>query len=179
MIDPLSNMQLVLGEAGFETRLSAIEGIKVVCFEDEVVTGFGCSFKDPTTLLAQWKSTEMSLLTRYAPSLRAAGEKAWNVYSIFLCTAPANRSQNRQVCWIEENLERTRKIVGCGLASREDVVRALLPLLPLQFRPVLGPEDVTERLQARIRTIEPRVSDVALDRSVPAMEVVRLLGGTA
>lgn len=177
MIDVLSTMQGVLREAGFTTRLTSIDRSPIVCFEDDTLMGFGCVFEDPGGLLTRWKATEMSLLTRHAASLRIAGEKAWNVYCVFLCGSIADSIQNRQVRWIEEDLERTRKIAGCGLASREDLVRVLLPLLPLQYQPVLQAEDVTQRLQRRIRTIAPRASEVVLDEAVSAAEVVRLLGG--
>lgn len=178
MIDLLSTLQSVLRKADFTTRLASIDGSSVVCFEDETVMGFGMVFSDPGDLLARWRVMEMSLLVRYAPGLRAAGEKAWNVYCIFLCGASADSSQNRQVGWIEEDLERTRKIAACGLASREDLVRALMPILPLQYQPVLRAEDVTERLHRHILSVAPKASDVALDEAVPAAEVVRLLGGS-
>lgn len=177
MIDVFSTLQVVLQEAGFTTRLTSIDRSSIVCFEDDVLMGFGCVFEDPSGLLTRWKATEMSFLKRYAPSFRAAGEKAWNVYCLFLCGAAGDSIQNREVRWIEEDLERTRKVAACGLASREDLLRALLPVLPLQYQPVLRPEDVTERLQTRIHTIAPRASHVVLDLAVSAAEVVRLLGG--
>lgn len=179
MIEVFSALHLVLREAGFTTHLASLNGSSIVCFEDDVLTGFGYVFADPGSLLARWKSTEMSILRRYAPSLRAAGEKAWNVYCVFLCSLGGDPDQDRQVHWIEEDLEQTRKIAACGLASREDLVRALLPILPLQYQPVLGPEDVSERLHARIRTISPNASTIVLDDSVSPAEVVRLLGGPA
>ncbi len=177
MIDVLSTLQGVLREAGFTTRLVSLDRFSVVCFEDGALMGFGVVLSNPGELLAEWRAAEMSLLTRYAQALRAAGDKAWNVYCVFLCGASADPEQIRQVQGIEEDLERTRKIAACGLATREDLVRALLPVLPLQYQPALRAEDVTERLQRRIRTIAPRASDVALDEAVPAAEVVRLLGG--
>src|SRR5436189_3537858 len=131
MIDLLSTTQGVLREAGFSTRLTAIDRSPVVCFEDDVLMGFGCIFEGPSDLLKGWRTAEMSLLTRYAASLRTAGDKAWNVYCIFLCGSAADSIQDRQVRWIEEDLERTRKLAGCGLASRDDVLRVLLPVLPL------------------------------------------------
>lgn len=179
MINLLSTMQIVLREAGFITHLISINRSSVLCFEDDALMGFGWVFNDASELLACWKTTEMSLLKQHAPRFRAAGEKAWNVYCVFLCVASADASQNRQVRWVEEDLERTRKIAACGLASHEDVVRALLPVLPLQHQPALQAEDVTDRLRRRIRTIAPKATDVALDESVPVAEVVRLLGGPA
>jgi hypothetical protein len=179
MIDVLSTLQVVLREAGFSTRLTSIDRSSIVCFEDDTLLGFGFIFEDPVSLLELWKIREMVLLKRYAPSVRAAGEKAWNVYCLFLCGAAADPIQNRQVRWVEEDLERTRKVAACGLASREDLLRALLPVLPLQYQPVLRAEDVTERLQTRIRTIAPTAPHVVLDQSVSPAEVVRLLGEPA
>ncbi len=176
MIDVFSTMQAVLREAGYVTRLTSIERASVLCFEDEVLIGFGRVFGDPGDLLANWKTTETSLLRSQASSIRTAGDKAWNVYCVFLCSAGADAIQNRQVRWIEEDLDRTRKIAACGLGSREDLLRALLPVLPLQYQPVLRAEDVTERLLTRIRTIAPRASHIVLDEAVPAAEVTRLLG---
>lgn len=179
MIDVLSTMQVVLRESGFTTRLTSVDRSPIVCFEDDDLMGFGCVFDDAGDLLARWKAIEMSLLTRHAPSLRAAGEKAWNVYCLFLCGPAADSMLSRQVRWIEEDLERTRKITGSGLATREDLVQALLPVLPLRYQPVLQEGDVTLRLQRRIRTIAPRAAEVALDERISAAEVVRLLGGPA
>jgi hypothetical protein len=178
MIDVLSIVQLILDEAGFATHLTLVDENSIVCFEDDILTGFTCIFENPKTLLARWKALERSLLMRYAPSIRASGEKAWNVYCVFLSSLPANPEDKRQVRWIEEDLERTRKITGCGLVSREDVVRCLLPVLPIQYQPAIRAEDVTERLLARIQNIVPKVSEVVLDESITPLEVVRLLGGT-
>jgi hypothetical protein len=85
----------------------------------------------------------------------------------------------REVRWIEENLEKTRKITGCQVTSREDLVNTLLPLLPLQYQPKLDSEDfdLKQRLRKRIASIAPNLPDVTLDQNVSPAEVVRLLGG--
>lgn len=176
MIDLLSTMQVMLQEAGFITRLTSMDRSSIICFEDDTVAGFGLVFDNPESLLEHWKSKETALLKRYAPSFRVAGEKAWNVYCLFLCTTPADLIQSREIRWIEEDLERTRKIAACGVGSREDLVRALLPVLHLQYQPKLRPEDVTERLQSRIRYILPKASHIVLDQSVSPVEVVKVLG---
>jgi len=176
MIDVLSTLQVALQEAGFITHLTSLERSPIVCFEDDTLLGFGCVFDNPVALLKHWKTTEMTLLRRYAPSLRGAGEKAWNVYCIFLCSGNADLIQSREVRWVEEDLERTRKIAACGVGSREDLMRALLPVLPLQYTPELRPENVTERLEGRIRIIVPSASHIVLDQSFPPAEVVKLLG---
>jgi hypothetical protein len=176
MIDILSTMQAVLQEAGFTTHLIALDRSPVVLFEDDTLLGFGCVFDEPGATLAQWRSAELSLLRRYAGPLRDAGDKAWNVYFVLLCRHSGTPAENRQIRWIEEDLDHTRKITGCGVATREELVRTLLPLLPFQYQPVLKPEDATQRFERRIRAIAPRAAAVVLDETVSTDEIVRLLG---
>jgi predicted RecB family nuclease len=90
-----------------------------------------------------------------------------------------NSEDARQIARIEEDLERTRKLASSGITTREELVRTLLPILPLQFQPSLQPEDVTERLRRRIRAIAPNAAQIALNEDVPVTEVVRLLGEKA
>jgi hypothetical protein len=75
-------------------------------------------------------------------------------------------------------LERTRKIAACGLSNRDEIVNALLPLLPIQRQPLLDSEDfdLTQRLRKRITMIAPEAANSALDDTVTPAEVVRLLG---
>jgi hypothetical protein len=176
MTDITSSVQIILQEAGYTTWLVPVEQLTAVCFEDAAVMGFASVFEDPASLLKSWRSVESSLLTRHAPRFREAEDKAWNVYSIFLCAKSADEDAAREIRRIDEDLERTRKIAACGLASYESIVTALLPVLPIQYRPRLEEEDITERLKKRIASIAPAVANVALDDSVPPTEVVRLLG---
>jgi hypothetical protein len=175
MIDILSSVQVLLREVGFGTRLVSAGQSPVLRFEDESLMGFVITFEDSEDMLKNWKTAEMSLLTQYASRFRQAGDKAWNVYVILLTTSAADSNHERQVRWIEEDLERTRKLASCGVTTREDLVRALLPILPLQYKPMLQTEDVSERLQRRIRSIAPKAAEVALNESVPVAEVVPLL----
>jgi hypothetical protein len=80
-------MQNVLQQANFVTHLVSVNQLPVVHFEDDTLVGFGCVFDQPDELLIRWKTLETSLLTRYAPRFRLAGDKAWNVYCIFLSSA--------------------------------------------------------------------------------------------
>jgi len=178
MSDLKSSLQILLQEAGYDTWLASADGLEVVGFEDDVVMGFGCVFEDVVSLLNRWRTIETVLLTRHASSLQRAGEKTWNVYSVFLCPTVANEEQSREVSWIEEDLERTRKIAACGVLGQSELTTALLPLLPIQYQPSLDSEnfDLTQRLRKRIGSIAPQVVDTALDDAIPATEVVRLLG---
>jgi hypothetical protein len=176
MTDITSTVQIVLQEAGYATWLVSAEQLTAVCFEDDAVMGFACIFEEPSQLLQRWRSVESVLLTRHAPRFREAEDKAWNVYSIYLCSRIGTEAETREIRRIDEDLERTRKIAACGLVGREDIVRALLPVLPIQYRPRLEGEDLTEQLKKRIAAIAPAAVGVALDDSVPAAEVVSLLG---
>jgi hypothetical protein len=179
MTDLRSAVQIVLQGAGYQTWLASVEGLVAVVFEDEAVMGFAIMFDDVLSLFKRWHDVETMLLQRHAPSLQRAGEKTWNIYSVFLCSGNADDVQRREIRLLEEDLERTRKIAACGLATRDDVVTALLPLLPLQYQPLLDTEDldVTQRLRKRIASIAPAAAHVALDPAVRPLEVVRLLGG--
>jgi hypothetical protein len=179
MIDALSMLQVILRDAGFTTTSITVEGRAGVCFEDDSVVGFACVFTDAAELLSNWNSVELSFLTRHSQSLRGAGDKAWNVYLVFLASQSSDSATARQVRWIEEDLNQTRKIAACGLNAREDLINALLPLLPIQSQPALETEDVTARLKRRIGFIAPRAATLALDDSIQALEVVRVLGEQA
>jgi len=178
MTDLKSQLQVVLQEAGYDTWLTSTERLDTVGFEDDSVMGFACIFDSAASMLQRWREVEMMLLTRHAADLQKGGEKTWNVYSVFLCSESADEIHSREIRWIEEDLERTRKIAACGLNDRNDLVTALLPLLPLQYQPLLNREefDLTQRLRKRITTIAPAAASAALDSSVSAAEVVRLLG---
>jgi hypothetical protein len=178
MTDFTSPLQIVLQEAQYETWVDSIDEIETVCFEDESVMGFACIFQDVETLLNSWRKVETMWLKKHAPSLHRAGDKTWNVYSVFLCSGNADPVQLRELRAIEEDLEKTRKIASCALNNRNALIAAVLPLLPLQSQPILDSEDfdMTQRLRKRIATIAPAAAGPALDHTVSPNEVVRLLG---
>ena len=122
------------------------------------------------------KSWKPHCFRQHAPRLQTAGEKAWNVYCVFLCSADPTPIEQHEIDWIEENQERTRKIAAAGIIGHDELVNALLPVLPLQYSAMLSAEDLTERLRKRITTIAPEASAAALDEKVSATEVARLLG---
>ena len=176
-MDLLSTCQVLLRDAGFRIRLSSIQGGSLVCFEDNDIIGFCSRFESPSQMINLWRGQEREILTRFSPSFRAASDKAWNVYCVFLSTKRANDTEIREVGWIEEDLERTRKIASCGISNRQDLLRCLLPVMPLQYQPSLVIEDATKRLKRRIRDIAPEAENIALDPEVSTAEVIRVLGG--
>ncbi len=177
-MDLKSQLQITLQEAHYSTWLTAVDDLEVIGFEDEAVMGFACIFTDITTMLSHWRDIETRLLVKHAASLQKAGEKTWNVYSVFLSQAAPDTTQAREIRWIEEDQERTRKLASGGVTDQQALVTSLLPLLPLQNQPRLDREDfdVTQRLSRRVSVIAPAVANVALDSRTNVDEVVRLLG---
>lgn len=176
MSDVQSMMQGVLQEAGYRTWLVAISKRSALCFEDDSVMGFACVFNDAASLLNDWREIEMTFLRLHGDRIRSAGEKAWNIYSVFLASgAASNHTQGREIRLIEEDLERTRKIAATSITHTEALVAAVLPLLPLQIQPVLDREDVTERFRRRLLTIAPSAAEVVLNESVSPRDVARRL----
>ena len=178
MMDLSSSVQVILQDVGYDTWLLAIDDLQAIGFEDDAVMGFVCIFDDVASLLRRWRDLETKLLSGHASSLRKAGEKTWNIYSVFLSSGIADEVQLREVRWIEEDLERTRKLAACRLSSRDEILTALLPLLPIQRQPVLATEEfnLTLRLEKRIAAIAPAAGSAVLDNSVSAADVVRSLG---
>lgn len=175
MIDLLSATQTLLRDSGYDTRLRAYGPAAVLSFEDESVMGFCYVFEDTDAMLKSWKTTETEFLNRYGARFRIAGDKAWNIYCVFLTGSETDVESERQVRWIEENLDRTRKIAACGVATRESLVKVLLPLLRLQYKPLLEHEDLDARLQQRLSVIAPNAAKVALRADVSPTEIARLL----
>lgn len=178
MTDLKSQLQILLHGASYVTWLGSVDGIDTVGFEDDTVMGFAYIFSSAVDLLTRWRDVETKLLRTYAPSLQRAGEKTWNVYSVFLSAAISDEIQMREVRWIEEDLDRTRKIAACRIIDQQSLVNALLPLLPIRNQPQLDRDDfdVTKRLQKRIAAIAPAVAKTALNEKTSAAEIIRMLG---
>jgi hypothetical protein len=177
MTDLAPNVHLVLRGVGFETWPAGIGDGATIAFEDEAIMGFIRVFESARALLDQWHATEEALLGRYAGHLRVAGEKAWNVYTVLLTPETTTNDLRREIRWIEENLDRTRKIAAAGVTTRDDVVAALLPLLPITAKPMMDVEPAADRLARRIKLIAPELGDDALDDRIAPGEIARRLGG--
>jgi hypothetical protein len=179
MSDLTSNVHLVLRDGGYTTWNENISGPDVIGFEDEALLGFVCTFQTPQDLLRVWRDVETSLLNKHSARLREAGDKAWNVYSAFLTSGCPDDGEDRSIRWIEENLERTRKLAAANAVTRSDVENALLPLLPISSKPVLDAESTGERLTRRIQMIAPDVGEAALDERVGPIDVARRLASAS
>lgn len=176
MTDILSTVQILLRQAFYSTQLTAVADRPVLAFEDDSIIGFVTEFESVGELIRDWKNFERTLIEHFGRAFKDAGDKAWNVYTVMLCASNSTSEEAREVSWIAEDLERTRKLAACGVVSRDQVLRVIYPLLPLQHQPNLTTEDISERLLTTLRNVSPRAARVALDDSVAPTEVAKLLG---
>jgi outer membrane protein TolC len=145
----------------------------VTCFENAALIGFVHVFSSADELLAHWEAAQQVVLSRHSATLRAAGAKAWNVYSVFLAEEQAP-TQQRAVERIEENFSLTRKIARAGMRTQDDVERALLSLTAVKAQPILSDADFQDRLRARLKDVSAEVLTAFLG-DTSAEEVAKIL----
>ncbi len=148
--------EIILREAGFETWPWTGGTVPVICFENAVVAGFVHLFSSAQDLLTLWEQAQHATLNRHSVSLRSAGAKAWNIYSIFLAETGTPEIA-RQIERIEEDFSMARKLARGDIRSADDLRAALLPLLPIQAQPSLGKSHISERLRSRLSELSPAV----------------------
>lgn len=172
-MDIATHTEILLRGAGYETWTWTGAAPAVICFENAALIGFVHVFPSANDLLARWQVAQNAVLSRHGPALRAAGAKAWNVYSVFLTEELAS-AQQRAVERIEEDFALTRKIARAGVRTQDDLDRALLPLTAIRAQPLISETDFEDRLQARLKDVSPDVLAAFLG-TTPAEEVARIL----
>src|SRR5688572_30903989 len=118
-MDIATQAEIVLRGAGYETWPWTGVLPSVTCFENAALIGFVHVFSSADELLTHWEAAQQAVVSRHSAALRAAGAKAWNVYSVFLAENPAP-TQQRAVERIEENFALTRKIARTGVRTQDD-----------------------------------------------------------
>ena len=173
-MDILTQAEIALRNAHFETWSWTGPHGPVICFESTAVMGFAHVFESAEALMAGWQTSQKAALARHAVSLRSAGTKAWNVYSVFL-TSDRAPSLARAIERIEEDFSLTRKIARVSITTAEDVERSLLPLMAIRSQPLLGASNFEDRLQSRLKDV-PADAVTAFLNETPATDVARILG---
>lgn len=166
--------EVALREAGYETWPWSGGHEPVVCFESEALIGFVHMFPTGADLLQKWQNAQQIALARHAAPLRAAGGKAWNVYSVFLATDLPSPSLARRIERIEEDFSIARKIARVGVRTVADLNHALLPLLPVKSRPVIAAADYPARLRSHLRDLPFETVEAFLG-SASVADVARIL----
>lgn len=172
MIDISTWAEVTLRDAGFETW--QVESSTVTVFENPAIIGFLHVFESSKSLLAEWEERQNSVLRRHAVGLRAAGEKAWNVYSVFLTPDNAPQSQ-RAIEQLEEDFRLTRKIARSSIGTKADVEFALLALVAIKAHPLLDEVDLGARLISRLEEIPVMAVSAFLAEAEPN-DVAQILG---
>lgn len=152
------------------TRLSSAR--PSLCFEDETILGLAIEFASANDLLHQWQTEQDAFLQRNALVLRRAGVKSWNVYCVFLSSdgLPQDASS---AALVEEDFRGARKIAAVGLSTDEDIVRAILPLLPIQNVVQTREENVRELLLQRLDL--PTAAKALIGDGASPSELVKIL----
>ena len=166
--------EILLRDAQYDTWSWAGVTPAVTCFENSALMGFVHVFESVSALLEGWESRQKETLARHAPVLRSAGDKAWNVYSVFL-TSDRGTYDVRAIELIEEDFALTRKIARSSVQTPKDVERAFLPLISLKATPVLGATNFEARLRDHLKDVSSDVVTAFLSET-PGVEVARLLG---
>jgi len=172
-MDIATQTEVLLRVFGYETWTWTGITPAVVCFENAALIGFVYVFPSANDLLTRWQEVQSAALSRHGPALRAAGAKAWNVYSVFLTEEQAP-TQQRAVERIEEDFTLTRKIARAGVRTQDDLERSLLPLTAIRAQPLISESDFEDRLLARLKDV-PTDALTAFLGAIPAEEVVRIL----
>lgn len=176
-MDIFTQVEILLRDAQYETWTWTSSVGPVTCFESAALMGFVYVFDTADALLGAWKEDQKVALTRHAASLRGAGAKAWNVYSVFL-TPDQEARRRREIERIEEDFSLTRKIARASITTPDDVEKALLPLLSIRSKPLLGASHFETRLRTRLKDIPPEAVTAFLNETSPT-EIARILGATS
>jgi hypothetical protein len=173
-MDIATQAEIILRTAGYETWPWTGVSPAVTCFENASLIGFLHIFASAEELLSRWEAVQQTVVSRHAAVLRAAGVKAWNVYSVFF-TAEQPSTRQRAIERIEEDFALTRKIARASVRTTDDVENALLPLVAVKAQPLLSDANFEARLRVRLKDV-PQDALTAFLRQTKADEVARILG---
>lgn len=177
-MDIFVQTEILLRDIQYETWTWTGLAGPVTCFESAALIGFVHVFDTADALLCNWRASQQAALARHAASLRAAGAKAWNVYSIFL-TSDQDVRRAREIERIEEDFSLTRKIARASIVTTDDVEKALLPLLSFRSKPLLGMSNFETRLRTRLKDIPSEAVTAFINNETTPAEVARILGATS
>jgi len=139
----------ILELSGYKTKYADADA-NLLYFEDDCLLGFVTVFSTVSELSAQWKEKHDAFLTKNAGRLRVSPLKAWNCYSIFLTPDDPDSFPMHAFLEIEDNLQGTRKIARYGVKTHKDIIHALYPIMPIQNRVALIPENFLDRVKERV-----------------------------
>ena len=133
----------------------------IIIFEDESLCGFVSYHTTIKEILEQWQSIQDKFIKNKTFHLRQDFLKAFNIYSVFLTTEGNIINYKNLIINIQENFRSSRKIIGYGINTNEDVRRTLFPLLSIQKKSVLDVSDYLLRIKSNLN-----VPDIISEKSI-------------
>ena len=168
MSDLVAQARGVLERSGFATGVAGPDA--VTCdFEDVSIMGRIHVVESVAALLNDWERLQDEFLRDHADHFSRDPTKAWNLYSVFLAVSAPDEAEKAKLFVVEENFRGTRKIARAGIGRREDLERALAPILPLQNVLSIGTTDATRRLAERLHAINPTLAAVLGDSQTESL----------
>lgn len=158
----LQDAESALSAAGYRVSLPR-RSDTLVHFEDDSVLGVVFVVPTPTELLETWERLQDSFLRENGSLFSEAPGKAWNCYSVFLTGGTAEGIDRSQLNAVEEDFRGTRKIVGTGVATPEDVESVLAPLLPLRHLHLSSSANLLQLLRERLGPDESPLHGLLVD----------------
>ena len=177
MTDTLYYAQDTLDRGGYTVERTKLGEHDALLFENDAYLGFVVAYPDAQALLAGRHADERAFLARYTPDLRAASDKAWNTYFVWLAEASPTPEEASTLAQLEEDLSGARKIAVADVQSPDDADIALINLLRFQHRTQLGRVDIPTEIRKRTPEIDSKAVDAFLtDPSVEhAKKVARII----
>ena len=160
-MDISKEAQIILRDGGYDTWEWNDASVPIVYFENDVILGFIYLFNDIDYLKNSWEELQQIVIDKFKPNFKAAGNKAWNVYSIFLSTSESEDSVTLD--YIEENFNHTRKIARSNIVSKESLKNALLSILPLVNKPILDEFTFNDALRANLARIREDAAEAFMN----------------
>ena len=154
-----------LEDAAFDVTAVAGEEHQAFLFENNTVLGFSIVYDNAADIISHGSRDADRLIAARRFQLKAAGQKAWNAYVLFLAAGRPSPAEAVALSLIEEDLVGYRKIARAGCDDLEVLSRALLPLLPVQAAPVLDAVDSKVEVRQRATEISTKLLDAFLSEA--------------
>jgi hypothetical protein len=165
----IHEVETVLKGAGYRTKRTARLQDTII-FEDDTIVGFASAFLSVQVLVDDWQRHHDTFIRENAERLRRDRNKAWNVCAVFLTEDPPT-DREKSLGEIEGDVNASRKIARAGLVTRNDVARALAPLLPLLVDGQSEPLNVDTYLLAKLTDPEKALFSQMRERTVADAQI--------
>lgn len=156
-MDIVNEVISILEIEGYSTRL--ISENKLI-FEDESLCGFISVQDTIQTILETWETIQNDFVKEKTNHLREDISKAFNLYSIFL-TSDNIQKYKPQIINIQEDFKSSRKIVGYGINTTQDIKRILLPLISIQKKSSIETSNFLDKIKSNLNN-----KDIISDKSI-------------